>query len=136
MNKYNDAIAQRIYERYIRCLTEYFNCDNVLHDLPFMTEIEEKIIKIVGIRYASDGKGNFNSEAAHPHRDVLADKARSFLKNILSPVGQLKDSTYLRWNDVMVMQQCIENYLDKHPEITREHRLITDNWESSSEVES
>ena len=105
----------------IECDLEY--ATNQFPDIKFMMEFEEKMATVVEL-YSL-----YNLDVKSLNPKIISDKARKFIFGLL----RISDNIYHEyWNEVKSVAQCVENYLEKHPELFREHRLITDNWEPSN----
>ena len=129
-----NVVAQGVYKKYLEHLLEYMSYredfrighefGSGVPNVRFMREFEEKIICIVEVEYLR--------KEDIPPGFTISDKARKYILNLVTKSGcDMSPQYYDNWNDVLAIQQCVDNYIEKHPELIREHRLITDTWEPS-----
>ena len=146
--KIDDTVAQGIFQKYFDYLMFYLSHSKInringqFHgfiDLKFMQEFEQKILPVVRVTNWSEGIADAD--------EIASDAVREFIANILLKeriTKQIPDSCgyydeeiklvyYEKWNEIHSIEECVESYLKNHPELTRNTRFITDDWEVSND---
>lgn len=148
MNNIKNTASQEIYWKYIKHLGKYMSFDEGYRigrdfgdfpDTRFMREFEEPIIPVIEVQYTTNGhEGPYSCRKSVPTNFHISDKARIFILNLIRSCTSVVDNGMgigfgftERWNDIKVIEQCVDAYLKKHPELLKVNRSITDDWEQS-----